>query len=298
MPPQDPNSFFGAHAQLQQQQLEMILEGLLEQIEMDDDSGETAEFVRKAFASVQKILLAEAARGASDSALSFNTDGTFLLAFDTVSLAEIQKLVGMILDFAGEKVAPFAVAFDIDFTALVKQNYETVENFKVSNFRVPMEKVAALVPDEGVIQGVTPGAFWAVKDARGKQAIAVAAGLDFTKTERTFKSALEKTKTPAPVQKPEGMVSVQGLGKFFQQTVYPIAEQVLPPDENVKKMVDILASAGNDATLTFTSDIKGNEADTSFNISGKAIEAVVSAVKLGVELATQNRKGSSAIQDF
>ena len=262
------------------EQWKMMTEGLLEQIEADDDSGETAELVHKIADSVNKIAEAEVRRGASDSAGSFNTDGTLLLAFDTVSLAEIQKLVSVIVDFAGKKVAPIASALNIDVKASVKQDYVTVEGFKVSSFRVPVEKAASLIPNAEAVKDLAPGAFWAVKDAGGKQAIAFAAGIDFAKTEQVFKSALEKTKTPAAVQKPTGMFSVQGLGKFFQQTVSPIAEKAgadFPAE--AKKVFDILASSGNDAALTFNADIKGSNMDIALRISGKAIQAVVSAAK-------------------
>jgi len=276
------NALMGANLPLQQQQLETILEGFLEQIEMDDDSGENAELARKAVDSIQKIIEAETNRGASDSAFSFSVDGTLLFAFDTVSLVEIQKLVAMISGVVGKKVAPLASAFNIDVKASVKQNYATIEGFKASSFRAPVEKIVPFIPDAGAIKDLTPGAFWAVKDASGKQAIAVAAGLDFAKTEQAFKSALEKTKTPAPVQKPEGMFSIQGLGKFMQQTVYPIASQADATNlVEAKKVIDIFASSGDDATLTVTGGVKGGTMDMTFRISGKAIQAIISAVKAG-----------------
>ena len=285
MPPLSAdNALLNVSSQFNQQQWETILEGLLEQVEMDDDTGEVTELAKKIVDSVQKIIETEQNRGSSDYAASFNTDGTLLLAFDTGSLKEIQNLVAMLVDIAEKKVAPIASAFNIDLKALVKQDYATIEGFKVSSFRVPMERVAPFIPDENAVKNLTPGAFWAVKNAGGKQAIAVAAGIDFAKAELAFTSALEKTKTSAPVQKPEGMISVQGLGKFMQQVVSPIIENSdMPNLEGAKKVFDILAASGNDATVTMTGDVKNGKMDVTFRISGKVIEALVVIGKAAAE---------------
>ena len=273
---------------------ETVFEGLLEQVEMDDETDETIELIKKVIDLVQKIIVTEAKRGTSDSALSFNTDGTLLLACDTSSLTDIQKLTSLIVDFAAQRVGPIADTFGIDVKASVKQDYVTVESFKVSSFKFPMDKVVPLLP--GPTEGLndfSPGVFWAIKDVGGKQAIAVAAGLDFAKTESAFKSALEKTKTPAPVQKPTGTFSVQGLGKFLQQTVYPTAAKDGAPEE-FKKVADILATAGNDATITLNADVKPDRIEGGYRISGKAIQAVITAVKAVMPDAL-NRP---AMQDF
>ena len=265
-------------------QWEAFAEGLLEQVTSEDESGELTEFVNKLMGSFQKIIEIENGRGASDSALSFDTEGTLLAAFTVGSLAEIQEFVSLLVDFGGEKIGPFAEMLEIDFKTLVKQNYATIEGFKVSSFAVPMDKAAPFLsgPTEG-LKDLSPGFFWAVKDASGKQAIALAVGVDFAKTEQAFKSALEQTKTPAPVQKPLGVVSVQGLGKFLQQKVYPMVEKAKGPDPAAQKGLAMLASAGNEATATMDVDCASDKMEASFRISGKAIETIVSFVKFVIE---------------
>jgi hypothetical protein len=272
------NAVFG----ISMQQWEPILEGLLEQVEMDDETGEITALVKEIVDSAQKIIDTEAKRGASDFALSFSTDGTLLLAFDTDSLAEIQKIAAKVSDFANQRAPTEAKALIEDS---LKLNYITVEGFNVSSVKVPLVKALEMAarqpaPDDR-LNDLMLGAFWAVKDAGGKQVIAVAAGLDFAKTEQAFKSALEQTKTSAPVPKPMGTLSVQGLGKFLQQTVSPIAEKTDVPNlAEAKKVIGILASAGNDATITLNSDTTPDKIEGGYRISGKAIQAIVSAVKM------------------
>ena len=262
-------------------QLEAFIEGLVEQVAMEDESGESTELAHKFVDSILKIVESEAGKGANDSALSFNTEGTLLVALDVASLAEIQKFVAMLIDFGSKKIGPTVAALDIDIKALVKHNYVTIEGFNVSSFNLPMDKLAPFF--SGHVEGLkdlTPGVFWAVKDAGGKQAIAVAAGIDFAKAEQAFKSALEQTKTSAPVQKPIGFLSVQEAGKFVQQTVYPMVEKARGPDAEIKKVLEIFASAGNEATVTLDGDLTPEKAEISFRISGKTIQAIVSIAKI------------------
>ena len=276
-----------------EKQWEALGEGIREQVALEDESGEITELVNKLTDSVLKIVEIEMGRGANDSALSFNTEGTLLAAMDVGSLAEIKDFVAMLVDFGGEKIDSIAAELNIDIKASVMQNYATIEGFKVSSFKVPMDKLAPFFSDtmEG-LKDFSPGIFWAVKDAGGKQAITVAMGLDFAKTEQAFKSALEQTKTSAPVQKPMMGMSIQELGKFLQQTVYPIAEKTdIPNAAKAKKVIDILASAGNEATATLDVNVTPGKVDASFRISGKVMEAIVSVIKIMAEQAR-------AAQDF
>ena len=268
---------------------ETILEGMLEQIELEDESGELTDLVKKGIESVQKISEAEAKRGAGDYALSFNTDGTLMFAIETVSLGEVQKLVTMIIEFVSKKMPEEGRSI---LGKNLKRDYVTVEGFKVSSVNIPIietiESIAGPAPSNDVdsIRDVALGVYWAIKEGN-KQAIAVAVGLDPAKAEQAFRSALEKTKTPAPAQKPIGVVSVQGIGKFLQQTVYPIAVKAGDAKDmaEFKKVVDILASAGNDAVVSLDVNVKSGSVEAGYHISGKAIQALILAVKIVVEEA-------------
>ena len=277
-------------------QIDTLFAGILEQMEMEDESGEILELIENARDSIKKILETESKRGSSDCALSLNVEGTLLAAGDTASLEEIRKLISLAVEFARKKDAEMGGLLKDIVAENLKQNYTTIEGFKVSNIKIPLaslhEKFAGPAPDE--LKQLTPGIFWAVKDAGGKQAIAVAIGWDFAKAEQSFKSALEKTKTPVPVQQPLGTIAVQGLGKMLQQTVFPLAEKHGNPDDIMpfKKVIDIFTKAGNDAVITITCDCKPNGMEMAYRISGKAIQAFIAAAKVGVEEAR------ARIEDF
>jgi hypothetical protein len=268
-------------------QYETLLNAALEQIEAEDESGETSKFASKLFDSIRKIfeLESKGSGSPSDSAFSLNTEGTLLFAGHTNALEEWRKLVSMVVGFAGKKVGAIAASLEIDINALFNREYITVEGFKISSFKVPMEKIASLTPNPDgaeALKSLAPGIFWAVNETAGKQAIAIAAGLDFVKTEQTFKSALEKTKTSVPVQRPMGIFSVQGLGKFLQQTGYPFASKAVKDKDELeafKKVIDVLASVDGDAAITVDIDMKTDRMSAGYHISGKAIRAVISAVK-------------------
>jgi len=270
---------------------EAIFEGIIEQIDMDDETGEAAKIARDVIETLKKIYFAEAKRGASDYAASFNTDGTLLLAFDTVSLSEIEKLAAMAVGFASRKIGN---DFGFDFSAL-RLNYTTVGGFAVSSYKLPIEKIADELPgqNEG-LKEFSPGVFWAVK--RGQtQAVAVAVGLDFAKAEQAFTEALGKTATAVPVQKPIGMLSLRGLGAFLQQTIWPAAAKDGAPEE-IKTIIDMLASADADAVIALDCETKGNQIALAYTMSGKAIQTIVSVVKAAAEM--NESADRPAIRDF
>ena len=278
------------------QQWEAILEGFLAQIEMEDETGELTELAESASGLIHKILETESKRGVSDLALSMNADGTILAALGTASLAEIQQLAALAVGFAAPKLVPVAADFDIDFYALVRLNYETIEGFRVSSFRIPMENLIPLAPspNEG-LKEFSPGVFWAVK-AGDNQAVAFAVGLDSDKTEQAFKSALEQTKTAVPVQKPEGVFSITGLGKFLGQTICPAAAKD-GADHELKQVADVFAAAGSNATVTLSSDVAPDRINVGFHVAGKVIETIITAVKLmNPEEGSSDRR--PVIRDF
>jgi hypothetical protein len=279
---------------------DVLFSGLLEQVEEDDDTGEIGKLAKEAYDLVKKIFMTEAKRLSSDLAGSMSVDGTVMMAFDTGSLPEVQKLANLAMGFTAKRIGEVSAATGVDAKTFIekniKSNYVTVEGFKVSSFKIALSDSVfdALNPGEEVpkaIKDMTLGVFWAVKEG-DKQAIALAAGLDFDKTEAAFKSALEKTKTPVLVQQPIGAFSVQGLGKFLNQTVYSIAQKAGAPQKELgemKRVFDIIAAAGNDATVKVTVDFKPDREEDAMHISGKAIQTIISAVKEMIKIEEENR---------
>jgi hypothetical protein len=259
-------------------QWETILEGILEQIDMEDTTGDVSRAVKEAIGLLKNIMEAEAKRGVRDFAVSFDTSGTLMCAVDLGSLAEIRQLAEMIM-YLGRDNLPSDVISDLVYD--LRQDYTTVEGFQVSGTKIPvarlLETVMGSAPD--AVRDVSLGVFWAIKDTGDKHAIALAVGPNFSKTEQTFISALEKTKTPVPVQKPQGTFDIRALGQLLQ----PLGDVLGDSVPEARKVLDILASAGNDATISFSVDVKPDRVEGGYRISGKAIQAVLSLVKLAMD---------------
>ena len=280
---------------------DVIFEGILEQIEMEDETGDLSAKAKEVVALLEKIFVTETKRGKGDFAFSLNTDATLLCAADTGSLAEIQKIAEMATAFAASKV-------EDEVKAIVEKNvnlgYTTVEGFKVSSIKIPVistiETVFGPAPDNR-LSDLTLGVFWAAKEGN-QQAIAVAAGLDFAKAEQTFKAALTQTKTAVPVRKPRGVFSMAGMGKLLQEAVYPIAVKAAEMDnsedelEIFRKVIEILVASGNDATITLDGEVKTDRMDGTYRVSGKVIQTCISLVKLGME--QDFGSGGVIIRDF
>ena len=256
-------------------QLETVFDGIMEQVEMEDESGDLSAAVREIGGLIQRVLEAEMKRGACDFALSFDTSGTFLCAFDTVSLGEFQDFAAMAVDYLSYRI-PSDLASDLAYD--LRQDYLDIGGFQVSGTVVPVGRTLEMVVSSPppVLDNLSLAVLWAVKDTSGKQAIAFAIGPDFASTEQKFKSALEKTKTPAPVLMPQGTLSVQELGKFLRL----IEDNLGSAPEEIKKVIDTLASAGDDATISLSFDLKPARAEGGFRISGKAMMAVFSLVRM------------------
>ena len=290
--------------ELARQQWETILEGALEQINMDDETGETGKMAQEAFDTIFAIMDATTARGAGDYAASFNTDGTLLLAFDTVSLADIRNLSLLIYAFARDRMP--AGAEDLLDASL---GFTNIEGFTVSSFRLPIVPILEVfqgpAPDDipEVFNALALNGYWAVRDG-DTQAIALAVGLDAAKTEQAFRTALQQTRTAVPVQRPMSVASVQGLGRYFQQTIIPIMARALEqePDETVeevfeqfKRVAALLASAGDDAVITMDSTQTPNSITANGRISGRAIQTIIAAARLMLEPHLVERP---AMRDF
>ncbi|MCL2005379.1 MAG: hypothetical protein FWG73_04360 [Planctomycetaceae bacterium] len=276
-------------------QHEAMVEGLLEQIEMDDETGQSSELAKKIIDSLYKIYMTEASRGGYHKALSLNTDGTFLLAFETVSLAEIRSVAADVVSFAAQRLSG-------ETTALIESSigYATVEGFEVSKVSIPiipsLETIFGPAPDDipASFRALKLNVFWAIKPG-DTQAVAFAAGIDAAKAEQAFRTALGQTRTAVPVQKPVGTLSLQGLGKFLQQTVEPLVDDAVaasvdspPSDEDLAvirafKQVASVFVAAEGADMTMDYDITPERTDVVLGVSGRAIQAIVTAIKTAVE---------------
>jgi hypothetical protein len=92
--------------------------------------------------------------------------------------------------------------------------------------------------------------------------------------------------------------SLAGLGKLLQQTVYPIVVKTDPPANELatfRQVAEIFASAGSGATITADGEVTSNRMSVAYRISGRAIETIISVVRLSIE---QDFGGRPVIQAF
>jgi hypothetical protein len=258
------------------EQLKTILDGAIEQIEMEDETGNVGVAVREVTNFINGIVEADAKRGVKDFAVSLDTNGTLLLAFETGSLADIRNFVEMAMQYA-QDYAPSDLLADLAYD--FRSNFTTVEGFEVSGTKVPIGQLIEL------IRGSSPGnfslpVFWAIKDSGGKQAVAFAMGIDQSRTEEAFISALKKTKTPVAVQKPQAVFDVNGLGRLLQ----PVAYEIDGVAAGAGNAIDALVAAGSGATISFAYDMKPDKAELDFRVSGKSIQAVLSLFRLAANM--------------
>jgi hypothetical protein len=270
-------------------QIDIVLAGVLEQIQNDsEEESDVSKFAEKAIDLAKKIMRADMTQESVAGAASFDTNGTFLIATTTAATGEWQELIRTAVDFAAKKASHSDTVAD-----LLQKNSEktTVAGFKVTSIKI----AAADIPhNEGLPKDLAFGFFFAVKE---NEAIAAAFGFDFSKTEQAFKSALEKTKTAVPVQQPIAEFSVQGLGKFLQQRVYPVIQGIAPSKdlEKFKNVADILTAGNDGSAVTATADLKAERGEFTLRVPGKVIQTLISLVKMMNE---NNAESQSEIQDF
>lgn len=262
-------------------QFETIFEGVLEQIEMEDETGNVGTAARELFNFVNRIVESETKRGVRDIAFSLDTSGTLLFAFDAGAdtLADMRQFAEMVMFYAQDYL-PSDLLYDLAYD--FRQNFATVNGFEVSGASVPVGGVVELIRGSApaALDNVSLAVFWAIKDSGGKRAVAVALGIDKSRTEQAFMSALEKTKTPVAVQRPQAVFDVQGLGRLLQ----PIAGYADDAAPGAGRAIDALAWSGSDATLSFTYDVKPEKVEAGFRVSGKTIQAMISLFRLAANM--------------
>ncbi|MDR2704386.1 MAG: hypothetical protein LBC02_01280, partial [Planctomycetaceae bacterium] len=171
----------------------------------------------------------------------------------------------------------------------LKKNYTTIEGFNVSSLKIPLEEAAAghELPEKLAKEIV--GVFWAFKN---NEAVAVAVGFDFDKTEKTFHQALTKTKTPVPLQQPVGIVALQPLGKLLKK----YTDSNLP--DTAAKAIDLLSSVEADAKITFSAEVVGTAIHGKASISGKTVTVLANIVKIFAASENNGTLDRSKIKPF
>lgn len=254
-------------AEMTMKSFDTMLDGFLEQAEMQSETDEEFEFTESVAESVRTVLKSILKEGSFDYACSMDAEGTVLGAMsvgDTKALGELaEKVVTQVKKFHEDA--------DIDkfMDAHLKKAYDTVEGFKISKLIVPLSEISAEaheVPES--LADLTISVFWGVKEG---QAIAFAAGLDEAKTEKAFKDALAGTKSKVDIVQPQAAFALKPLGTFLKKL------KIDEENEEAKIGVNILAGADDDAVITVTGRPTEGGIMASIKMSGKVLTTLIKA---------------------
>lgn len=258
--------------------LDTFLDGILEQTEENAETEAEYELAETAVESIKKIFDATAKQGRCDFAASLNSDALFLAAATVGDTEELEDLIEMLVDRFKQQVGEEKT--DELLEKYQKKDITTIEGFNVSSFVIPLNEVDGAENCPLPLKDKTLAVYRAVKK---DQAIAFACGLDQAKTEKAFSEALAATKTPAAVQAPQAVLSLQPIGNLLKRFD---VDQI---DETAEKVVGILTAAGSDAKISIETN-NGEQALTAkIKIGGKAVSAIAELIKL---FATGESAGS------
>jgi hypothetical protein len=267
----------------------------LAQIEEQSETDEEVEFGEAVFESLKKIFIATIKKEKIDVGLSLDAGATLLLALTAGETAEIEQLGAKIFDWIKKKHDENDV--DEFLKKYFKRNYTVIEGFNVSSLKIPLEEVAGDDKNMGTILPPLPeklaketvGVFWAFKN---NEAVAVAFGFDFDKTEKLFHQALTKTKTPVPLKQPVGIFALQPLGKLLKK----YTDSSVP--DTAAKVIELLSSAGTDAKITFSAEVVGSAIHGKADISGKTITVLANIIKIFAATENNETLDRSKIKQF
>ena len=260
---------------------ESFLQGFNETIEEEEGNGKKlAQLMEIICDWMQDILEFYGYKGMVNAAFSFDSDGTFLYAEAIDEPELILNIAEKLYDLLPELFEDGGEALQKNINDKIEWDYETVAGFSLSclpNLFSDMPSGSGLPQ---ALEELPMNLFWAVK---ADEAVAVAIGLDFSKTEQTLKAALEKTKTSV-LPKQTAVFALKPLGEFLQKQVLPFAEKTEMKESEIKKMKELLAvvtSVDANAKVVVTTEFPGNSKLQKVQISGKALTALIKVTSAG-----------------
>jgi hypothetical protein len=265
----------------------------------------TPEAVKSMAESWRKIVLSNLKSGTLDIILTQDVNGTLMFGMSMADTGEFQNLmrtffIGMMDNPLNDKDEEKTVDGKamLDRLIFLGKNFRidesTIEGFKVSSLKMPMEEMADLVnafadeekPLPKAYRDMTLGVFWAVKE---NEAVAFAIGPDFAETEKTFKKALAGVKGKVPVQQPLASFSLPNYGKSWQKFM-PMIESALDESpeqkakaikglEQFKTLLADWAKSDKDNAVTLSETFTDGGIEVSFKMPGKMIDLYVLLIK-------------------
>ena len=279
-----------------------FIEGFGESSEDGDGGAKLARLAGIVVEWLQECMDFYAQKKSVDVALSFDSDGTFLYA-EALEQTELLTKIGRqcynaLPELFGEEGGK---ALQTLIDGKMKQDYETVAEFSLSCLPDLFAEVPA-VPR--ALRDLPITLFWAIK---ADEAVAVAVGLDFAKTEKALKDALGKTRTP--VQPKQTVVfALKPFGEFLLKHGLPFAEKLVgmtrESSVEYKELLSTLVSAESGARVVVTTEFPNDALFQKYQIDGKCFNALIKcAIKAWALQAKRavrelQKQREDAVKDF
>ena len=284
-----------------------LLEGLSESAEEDEDGGVSlVPLAEYGVEWMHEMAAYFAENRLIDAAYSFDSDGTLVMALaaeDTEKILEIDRklcknVYDLLPELLGEEEGKALQEF---FDRKTKQDYETVAGFSLSclpNLLSDLPPEMDDVPD--ALKDLPISLFWGVKK---DEAVVYAIGLDFAKTERTLKAAMEKNTTPVQ-PKQTAMVALKPFGEFVVKEIFPRIEEITGAEESelrvVKELFAIFARADARAKWVVKREYPNDGYVEKHQLDGRFVTAFLAFfVKIGEEAAQKmQERQRQPVKDF
>jgi len=263
-------------------------EGFRESAEEDDHGELFARLTEIIVEWLQEYGESDIQNRLVDMAMSLDSDGVFLYA-QAVERPELVTKIGNDLynalpELFGEEEGKALQAL---ISSKMKQNYETVEGFALSSLSNAFVELPPGVVVPRVLRDLPVSLLWGTKKG---EAVAVAVGFDFARTERALKTALERTKTPTQ-PKQTGVFALKPFGEFVVKQVLPLVEKsgmaTRDDIEEAKEVFAILASAESSAKMVWTTEFPGTAQLQKIQIDGRCLQAFAKMMAKQAELTAK-----------
>ncbi len=271
------------NAEIVEQQLDTVIDGLLEQVEENAEEDDDVELASTVAESLKKVIMESLALEKVDYGFSLSNDGTLLFAATVAETKELEKVAPLLFKHFETKISDDKKdKFDKLIAQKIKVDYTTVNGFRLSNLVIPVKAFADEEDDlPPFLAEKTLSVYWGLKD----DAVALMFGFD-PKAEETFKKAITATQSPVPVKNPLGAVSMQQLGKLLK------AFQADASNEDVKQIVDAFIASGSDAKITLSQSVQNDSLLQNVAVSGKIWETVAKLKDVIVKLQGAMKSGN------
>ncbi|HBT76449.1 MAG TPA: hypothetical protein DEB39_05890 [Planctomycetaceae bacterium] len=262
-------------AELGKEQIVPILEGLVAQLEENDDERSLA--LIPAVDILRKLIFSSYDKGETDCAATMTGNGIFLGASVLGDGKTAEKFIDQLVEPAKNEDAAAVNKY-------FKRNASTLEGYAVNTISAPLKELVEAagedvddLPETIADKNVT--LIFGVKD----DACCFAGGLGtVAEMEKALSAAIADSKTPKALPTTVAVFSVAQLGKWVKSLDLP---HVAYYDPNVAKYIDAMIAAGDDCLITVDVDYGTDVVSAKLTATGKHF----TLIKKMVDIAQTSR---------